>query len=257
MYVKLVVFLLRWAKMNYQESSGWDHSRHDLQGILPTPSHDSLTAPIAIDLALNDPTALLGLQLGSDPANFPRGHASLPHWLPSHPHSIPSSSSTTAPDYAPCHVPRRTCNQDVWNPLQVTGVPANPTAWGLQPIPADLHGKYPKCQQSAPSASGSLPRNTHPFDSGYGTQSCTTRSVTNSSYAVDASCSPQLPPRHESELVEGLDSSSVQDKHDARNGQELIKCDYPNCRWAGKCPSDKKYVQNTLTVSPVYMATQN
>lgn len=244
--------------MNYQELSAWDHSRHDLQGILPTPSHDSLTAPIPIDLALNEPTALLGLQLGSDPANFSRGHPSLPHWLPSHPHSIPSSSSsTTAPEYAPCHVPRRTCNQDAWNPLQVTGVPANPSAWGLQPLPADLHGKYPKCQQSAPSASGSLHRNIHPSDSGYGTQSCTTRSVTNSSsYAVDASCSPQLAPHHDSDLIDGLDTSSVQDKNEARNGQEFIKCDHPNCRWVGKCPSDKKYVQDALTVSPAYKATQ-
>lgn len=221
--------------MHFQEPSSWDHSRHDLQGILPTPSHDSLTAPIAVDLALSDPTALLGLQLGSDPTNLPRGHASLPHWLPSHPPSLPpSSSSATIPDYAPYHVPRRTCNQDAWNPLQVTGVPANPTAWGLQPIPADLHGKYPKCQQSAPSASGSLQRSIHPSDSGYGTQTCTTRYVTNSSYAVDASCSPQLAPRHKPELVE--------DKHEAQAGQELIKCDYPNCSWVGKCPSDKKCV---------------
>lgn len=220
--------------MDYQESSiNWDNSRHghDLQGILPAPSsHDGLTA---IDMPLGDPSALLSLSLGSGPSSVSQGQVPV-HWPTSYSHLISSPNTAPAPEYMPYHVSRRTCDQDAWNPLLVTGVPSDPaTTLSLQPIPV----KYSTCPQSAPSESSSVLNAFKSSDSGYGTQSCATRSVRNSSHAVDSSCSPQLTSHHELESMEDVNSSSAQGRE-----EESIKCDYPNCKWIGKCPSDKKLV---------------
>lgn len=220
--------------MDYQESSiNWGRSSHghDLQGILPaSSSHDALTA---IDMPLGDPSALLGLSLGSDPSGVSQSRV-LVHWPASSPHFISSPNTAPAPEYTPYHVSRRVCDQDAWNPLLVTGVPSNPaTTLSLQPIPV----KYSTCPQSAPSESGSVLNAFKSSDSGYGTQSCATRSARNSSHAVDSSCSPQQTSHHELESVEDVNSSPAQGR-----GEESIKCDYPNCKWIGKCPSDKKFV---------------
>ena len=197
---------------------------------MPTHSHDGLMAPASID---TDSTALLGLQLDYDLANISRSQASLP-LLSSYPYLIPQTTAS-APEYQAYPTPRRPCDQDAWNPLQVLASPPTST---FQPMLPDLSSSYAAYHQSAPSESGSLCQRFRTSDSGYGTQSWTTRSVTASSYAVDPSCSPKLTSHHESESVEGFETSPVQDQR--RFNQELIKCDYPNCTWTGKCPSDKK-----------------
>src|SRR5699024_10144571 len=105
--------------------------------------------------------------------------------------------------------------------------------------PTDLRPTYSH-QQSALSESASLYNNSlRSSDSGYGTRSTSTAS----SYAVDTACSPQFA----SPL--GPDSACSSQDQDNREGSvqsptECIKCDHPNCKWSGRCPSDKRYAHH-------------
>lgn len=241
-------------KMNSQTSAQtWDHSGHDLQGIMPArSSHDNL-----IDFTpLGDPAALLGLHLGSDSATIAHGHASLPQLLPQHPPLL-SSPATAAPQFSQHPDPRR--HWDAWNPLLVT----NPQpSLNLQPVPIDSRPVH-SYQQSAPSAGGTLyNRSVRLSDSGYVSNSHAARSVSAaSSYAVDTSCSPQLASHQGPEFAENFCSSPVQERETSmQHVSELIRCDHPNCSWTGKCPSDKRCVhhyQSKRQTNPVLPCTGN
>lgn len=191
-------------------------------------SHDD-----PIDFTLGDPTALLGLHLGSDPAIVAHTHTSLPQSLPSH-RQLLSSSSIGAPNFSQHSDPRR--HWDAWNPLLVT----NPQPLlNLPPVPTDLcpTSLY---QQSASSEIASLYNNSQrSSDSGYGTRSASTAS----SYAVDTTCSPHFA------SPQGPEPSCPTPDQDNREGSvqfptEYIKCDHPNCKWSGRCPSDKRYAHH-------------
>ncbi|KAL4888699.1 hypothetical protein BDV59DRAFT_136847 [Aspergillus ambiguus] len=213
----------------------WDNSGDILQGIMGSrvaPSSDGVPPS---DFALGDPASasFLGFQFGPEPI--------LPHWPPYHPQS--SSSSV---DYPQFRHPRMTNDQDAWNPLQVTGVPTNPPAVPIshlgksQPVPS-LDRRYSIGQYSTPSENGSQYNGIHPSDSGYSSHSCATRSVaTTTSYAIDSACSPcSGPPEQEQD-----DRASMLDLNPVDQPPllcpDVIRCDYPGCRWTGKCPSDKR-----------------
>ncbi|KAE8144170.1 hypothetical protein BDV25DRAFT_167505 [Aspergillus avenaceus] len=204
----------------------WDHSSDALQGIFdrqlaPTspqmgfPSDGLMTSS---EVALSDPASFLGLQFGPDPAVIPHSHFPLFNQRPSFHRQASSPPPLDSSQYHPL---RLTSHQDAWNPLQVTGVPVNPSAWGIQ-------------------------------QPGYSSRSCTTQSVT-TSYAMESISSPCLAP-HEHEQddrVSTLDLGPSQYGDATIDAMEMvespprlcngiIKCDYPNCQWTGKCPSDKK-----------------
>lgn len=206
----------------------WASTGHDLQGIMPAnSSHDD-----PIDFTLGDPAALLGLHLGSDHTTIAHTHTSLPPCLPSHPQSL-SSPITASPDLSQHSDPRR--HWDAWNPLLVT----NPRPlFNLSPVPTDLRPPY--SYESASLSNNSL----RSSDSGYKTRSITTAS----SYAVDTACSPQLASPQSLESAGESCSSPDQDNQEStvQSGPEYIKCDHPNCKWSGRCPSDKRYVHHLL-----------
>ncbi|PLN75358.1 hypothetical protein BDW42DRAFT_39017 [Aspergillus taichungensis] len=255
----------------------WENSGDILQGIMATripPSHTPVENPpdhlmTPSDLTLGDPASFLGFQFASsssssaapssDPAVLPHRPASLlSPWWPHH--YQPSSSSPSAPspsrDYAHYHFPRRAHNQDAWNPLQVTGVPTNAAAFPILPARATTYptdGLARRCstgQRSDFSENGSHLNGVHPSDSGYSSQSCTTRSV--KSYAIDSACSPCLGPAEQEPEENPVLDLNVVPPGDAplirmnQFGspsffcQDTIRCDYPGCTWTGKCPSDKR-----------------
>lgn len=192
-------------------------------------SHDD-----PIDFTLGDPTALLGLHLGSDPTAIAHTHTSIPQCLPSHPQLL-SSPITASPDLSQHSDPRR--YWDAWNPLLVT----NPQPlFNLPPVPTDLRPTY-SYQRSTPSESASQYNSSlQSSDSGYKTRSTTTAS----SYAVDTASSPQLASPQSLESAGESCSSPDQDNQEGTvqsgSGPEYIKCDHPNCKWSGRCPSDKR-----------------
>ncbi|KAF7176563.1 hypothetical protein CNMCM7691_003055 [Aspergillus felis] len=210
-------------------------------------------------IALGDPASFLGIQFGSDPAVLPHEQSSILHpWVPcGSTHASPSSLSP-APnylDYYRYHTPQLFNHQDAWNPLQVTGVPLNPSAFNLQPMGKpyqinDYIGR--RCstgQYSNPSENDSQYNGLASGDSGYGSRSCTTRSIATSSFAVDSACSPHLGP-HECELDDrtstfdlgpsGYGEAAERIEQHSAHCDDEIKCDYPDCNWKGKCPSDKR-----------------
>ncbi|RHZ51976.1 putative C2H2 finger domain protein [Aspergillus thermomutatus] len=210
-------------------------------------------------IALGDPASFLGIQFGADPAVLPHEHSSILHpWLPYGSNHASPSSLSPAPnylDYHQYHTPQLLHRQDAWNPLQVTGVPFNPSAFNLQPMgkPYQINDYIDRrCstgQYSTPSENDSQYNGLASGDSGYGSRSCTTRSIAASSFAVDSACSPYLA-AHEHELDDGMSTfdlgpsgyGDVAEKTAPPNAScdDEITCDYPNCIWKGKCPSDKR-----------------
>jgi hypothetical protein len=212
----------------------------------------------ASEYALSDPASFLGLQFGPDQAVIPQNHVSMLGQWPAYHHQA-SSPPPQSLDAAQYHHPRFTSNQDAWNPLQVTGVPVSTSAWGFPQASkaqqsAELGRKYSTGQFSTISEAGSHFNGFHPSDSGYSSRSCTTRSVTTSSYVMDSISSPHLAP-HEHEQGDRASTLDLGPSHcgdtvvDVMEMVEspsllchdVIKCDYPNCLWTGKCPSDKRY----------------
>ncbi|KAH3200109.1 hypothetical protein KXW44_009296 [Aspergillus fumigatus] len=210
-------------------------------------------------VALGDPASFLGIQFGSDPAVLPHDHSSILHpWLPCGSNHPSPSSLSPAPNYLEYyqyHTPQSFNHQDAWNPLQVTGVPLNTSAFNLQPVgkPYQINDYIDRRrstgQYSTPSENDSQYNGLASGDSGYGSRSCTTRSIAASSFAVDSACSPHLGP-HEYELDDRTTTFDLgpsacgeavekTEQHNAPCEYE-IKCDYPECNWKGKCPSDKR-----------------
>ncbi|RHZ72600.1 hypothetical protein CDV55_104191 [Aspergillus turcosus] len=221
------------------------------------PAIDGSTA--SSQIALGDPASFLGIQFGSDPAVLPHEHSSILHpWLPYGSNHASPSSLSPAPNYLDYHqyyTPQLLNHQDAWNPLQVTGVPLNPSAFNLQPMgkPYQINDFIDRrCstgQYSTPSENDSQCNGLASGDSAYGSRSCTTRSIAASSFAVDSACSPHLAP-HEHELddrtstfdLEPSGYGEVAEKTEPPNApcDDGVTCDYPNCNWKGKCPSDKR-----------------
>lgn len=220
---KVAVSVLNMTQQTSARS--WGSSGHDLQGIMPAgSSHDD-----PIGFTPGDPTALLGLHLGSDPAIIAHTHTSLPQSLLSHPQPL-SFPSIATPDVSQHPKPGR--YSDAWNPLLVT---CPQPLLNLPPVPTDLRPTYLR-PQSVLSESASL---YNPSDSGYGTRSASTAS----SDAVNTACSshfasPQGPGPACSSPDQGSQEGSVQ------SPTEDIKCDHHSCTWRGRCPSDKRYAHH-------------
>lgn len=131
-------------------------------------------------------------------------------------------------------------DQDAWNPLMLTGVPAASIAHMNVPVPADYC--YSHHPYSEPSENGSQHLDSYTSaDSGYGGTSCATQSVVASNYA-DSS-----PPQEREEgicdfqFTSGSPSTSeFVESPSMLDGS--IRCDHHSCPWVGKCPSDKRYV---------------
>ncbi|KAE8348100.1 hypothetical protein BDV28DRAFT_112961 [Aspergillus coremiiformis] len=235
----------------------WDNSGDILQGILdrqitPTSPQMELASDgfLTSEYGLSDPAPFLGLQFGPDPAVIPPNQTSILNQWPVH-----HQASSPPSQY---HHPRSTSNQDAWSPLQVTGVPVNMAVWGFPNAskPQQISGlgrKYSTGQYSVTSESGSHVSGCHPSDSGYSSRSGTTHSVTTSSYTVDSVSSPHLAP-HEPEQEDRALTLDLGPSHGGDTVveaievvespsslyHEMVKCNYPNCLWTGKCPSDRR-----------------
>ncbi|KAJ6071323.1 hypothetical protein N7499_009337 [Penicillium canescens] len=216
------------------EDSGWNDSTDVLQGM--DRSHLDLKSS---SLPFDSSQPLLDLHLGSelslDTSSF------LNQW--SNPRDLYYSSYPS----------RLTADQDAWNPLLLTGVPASSSLSHMNmsaPLPEQeyclSHHHY-----SDPSESGSQYMGSYSADSGYGSTSCAAQSVVASTYGVDSS-SPQMgvkenaagsaPSFAHSRYASGSGSSFTSEL--ARSPSQMFdgvfKCDHPACEWSGKCPSDKR-----------------
>ncbi|KAL2814779.1 hypothetical protein BJX63DRAFT_420650 [Aspergillus granulosus] len=240
------------------------HGHNDvLQGITPTAAASSSSSSHAADLSPNglpssdptpgDPASFLGFQFGPDLGVHPYNHGSLNQYLPP-----PKQSASPTPqpiDFFHYPSARFMSNQDSWNPLQVTGLPANVSfvtrPMGRAPPMNAFSRRCSADQYSTPSETGSQYNGLHSSDSGYSTRSWTTRSIA-ASYAVDSACSPNLAPQdyEQEDKVPPMDLNSthlsdamdITERPDSPSllSLDTIKCDYPNCTWTGKCPSDKR-----------------
>ncbi|KAJ5177517.1 Zinc finger C2H2 [Penicillium coprophilum] len=203
--------------------------------------HD-LFDPKSSNLPFDAANPLLDLQLGSlDPTLH---HSLLSQW-PSHSRDL----------YYPRYThPRLTGDQDAWNPLLATGVPATSSISHMN-MPAQVPDQDCCFSQhySEPSESGSQYIDSHhSADSGYGGTSCTTQSVVASSYGMESS-SPQM------DMTDNMSAESKPSFDRLKYGSvseesytsefmgspsQLVdasmRCEHPSCKWVGKCPSDKR-----------------
>lgn len=165
--------------------------------------------------------------------------------------SFTSTSSAEPHDfYHPYyHSSRLAADQDAWSPLQVTGVPTNPSSMSHMNMAIGDREGYPKHHYRTPSESGSQYMGSwHSEDSGYGgSNSCATHSVVTSSYGVDSMSSPQIGLKEQgfgeslATFNQAFVSPPIFTAGLVGSPDESIKCDHPACKWVGKCPSDKRY----------------
>ena len=209
------------------------HEGHDLSDFRPS------------NLPFDAANPLLDLQLGSlDPTV---NHSLSSQW-PSHPSDLYYSQYAHS---------RLIGDQDAWNPLLATGVPA---ASSISHLNMSVQMPDQDCclsqhHYSEPSENGSQNIDSyHSADSGYGGTSCATQSVVASSYSVDSS-SPHVD-RTENMSTEsgaffgyskyGSVSGSSYTSEFTGSPSQLVdtsmRCDHPSCKWVGKCPSDKRYI---------------
>ncbi|KAL4944357.1 hypothetical protein BDV06DRAFT_187672 [Aspergillus oleicola] len=244
-----------------EPNNAWENTSDVLQGISSTPQAE--LSPHAPDLTAGDPASFLGFQFGiADPSTMPSHHhyaSFLNQWLP------PKQSTSPVPqlEYSHYSSARFMSNQDSWNPLQVTGVPANVT-YSMRPF-GRAHqmvgpgldrrcsdGHHSTCTSSETGETTSQYNGLHSSDSGYSSQSWATRSVA-ASYAVDSACSPLAPQDCEQEekpnpmgigLTRHSEALDLTERPESPSPSLLchdtIKCNYPGCPWIGKCPSDKR-----------------
>lgn len=217
---------------------GHDGSHPDLSDFRPS--------GLAMDPASNP---LLDLHLGPDLALDAHSHpAFMTQW-----------SSSDPQDFYYPHYPSRLANdQDAWNPVQVTGVPHSSSMSHMNAPPVgDQDCAFPKPHYSTPSESGSQYMGSfHSADSGYGSHS-----VVASSYPVDSTSSPQIGAKEHSfgEPVAYLDQPHVgagsvftSDFGEPQSFDTVVKCDHPACSWMGKCPSDKRYVNELISLYALF-----
>ncbi|KAN0086814.1 hypothetical protein V8E54_000502 [Elaphomyces granulatus] len=188
------------------------------------------------------------------PSMETRHHTSLPTWS-YHKVNDDTGSSFQA---------RFLTEQGAWNPFHLTGVPEQPGGSTVPPPEkrrrVDPNWKFPQDRYDTVSEIGSTVAFLAPPDSGYGSRSgsSSTRSIVSSAYATETTPSCQIPhndDRNNDQI--GVDIPSINDSsstNDALVGlsgpvqppeveipyQNRKKCDYPGCKWTGKCPSDKR-----------------
>lgn len=128
-----------------------------------------------------------------------------------------------------------TTSQDAWNPLQITGVPANNPCSSLSHMNADFYFSNNHNHYGPPSECESQYMSSLHSDSGYGTASCATPSLVPSSYGVEMTSSPsQMDTQDQTTCL--FNQSSPSHMYTGS-----VKCEYPRCSWVGKCLSDKRY----------------
>jgi hypothetical protein len=190
------------------------------------------------------------------PAMETRNHTSLPTW----------SYQKVNDDTGSSFQERFFIEQGAWNPFHLTGVPEQPGGSTAPPPEKrrriDPHWKFPQDRYDSVSEIGSTVAFLAPPDSGYGSRSgsSSTRSIVSSAYPTETTPSCQIPhndDRNNDQI--GVDIPSINDSsstNDALVGlsgpvqppeveipyQNRKKCDYPGCKWTGKCPSDKRCV---------------
>ncbi|CAL5868658.1 uncharacterized protein PFLUO_LOCUS2885 [Penicillium psychrofluorescens] len=127
-----------------------------------------------------------------------------------------------------------TTSQDAWNPLQITGVPANNPCSSLSHMNADFYFSNNHNHYGPPSECESQYMSSLHSDSGYGTASCATPSLVPSSYGVEMTSSPsQMDTQDQTTCL--FNQSSPSHMYTGS-----VKCEYPRCSWVGKCLSDKR-----------------
>jgi hypothetical protein len=220
----------------------WNDSTGVLQGIMVGHEGQYFSDPKSSNLPFDASNPLLDLQLGSlDPA---LNHPLLSQW-PSHPRDLYYSQ------YAHSGL---TGDQDAWNPLLATGVPATSSISHLN-MPAQMPDQeccFSQHHYSEPSEDGCQYIDSyHSTNSGYGGTSFATQSVV-ASYSVDSS-SPQI------DMTDNMSTESGPSFDRPNYGsvsgpsytpgfvgspQQLVDssmlCEDPSCKWVGKCPSDKR-----------------
>ncbi|CDM29245.1 Zinc finger, C2H2-like [Penicillium roqueforti FM164] len=220
----------------------WNDSTDILQGIMVGHEGHDLSDFRPSNIPFDAANPLLDLQLGSlDPTV---NHPLLSQW-PSHPSDLYYSQYAHS---------RLIGDQDAWNPLLATGVPA---ASSISHLNMSVQMPDQDCclsqhHYSEPSENGSQYIDSyHSADSGYGGTSCATQSVVASSYSVDSS--PHV------EMTENMPTESGplfgHSKYGSVSGSSYtsefmgspsqlvdtsMRCDHPSCKWVGKCPSDKR-----------------
>lgn len=205
---------------------------------------------------------ILGIPLVSD---SPGTNAATSNQWPPY-HNPPSSSSRSRPlDYLSHHAAHMANQQDAWNPLQVTGVPAQAAGY-VQPFNksyqgTDIDGRYSSFQHSPTSEIDGKYNTFNSSDSGYGSKSGKASSVA-TSFAVNSSFGTQTSSNEyeQAECASAFEQSVAPygdgSSDTAHLSEQLscfyqeLRCDYPGCEWVGKCPSDKRCVSgNSATIT--------
>ncbi|KAJ5199635.1 Zinc finger C2H2 [Penicillium cf. griseofulvum] len=216
---------------------GWNDSTDILQGIMVGHEGQDPSDPKSSNVPFDLANPLLDLQLGSlDPT---LNHSLLSQW-PTH--------------YSQYTHSRLTGDQDAWNPLLATGVPATSSISHMN-MPSQMPDQDCCFSQhySESSESGSQYMDSyHSADSGYGGTSCTTQSAVASSYSMDSS-SPQMDMADNMSAGSGplfghpkygsVSEASYTSEFVASPSQLVdasMRCEHPSCKWVGKCPSDKR-----------------
>ncbi|GAD92671.1 predicted protein [Paecilomyces variotii No. 5] len=248
----------------FEEETSWGSGPGvDLQGIMDTrmgppavpmhPSSDNIRDISTLDskssVSLFDPQ----LQNSIPDSGDSRNQSILPPWSPYQSLS-PKNTGIPFPAYAE---KASYSNQDVWSPLHLTGLPANPSFMGPRnnyKQDVNIAHRALSCYQYGTSTDPGIQfRDFPPSDSGYGTKSCTTRSVI-SSRPIDTSSTPRQvkTPQQSGQTIDRAAPEDHGQHHESlprvkhlreplpRTFPEEIRCGYPDCEWKGKCPSDKR-----------------
>lgn len=220
------------------------------------PDEDSGASEFALKV---HQASMLGFSLDSNSAPAPGNHhaTTFSQWLPYHSSPASPSKSPRPLEYFPFPAAHQSHGQDSWSPLQITGVPTQSTSYA-QPLRkphhqvGDIDPGYSNCQYS-PSSDND--RKYHAFpssDSGYGSKKGAS-SVATSFGGVDSSFCSQSSTNEYGQPASALsfNHSPIEDIDGPNDAIEILesphlyqemKCDYPRCRWVGKCASDKRYV---------------
>lgn len=206
------------------------------------------------EFALGD-HSFIGLQFASDRPAASQNHASSLNQWPYH--GLPSSPTTS--QYPPPIHTRLSKSQDAWNPLHLAVQTAN---FSSQPHnkfqqSGGVDSGHPNSQYSSFSDNDGKYNYFHSPGSAYGGKRGTASSVTTS--FADSAYGSQLSNEHELDQAESpsaLEQRAVQYSDDQADTREMpdpstipvpdLKCEYPGCRWTGKCPSDLRCASNDL-----------